>query len=117
MRRFCFLFLISASLLMSGCHTTTIYIDGSPPFARDQNDTGSTESKQQNPGNEPYLGSKQSYYWSLFLGLYEFSDPEFVNCPNKVARIELQRSILDTVIHTVVGGIATPRHVNVYCKP
>lgn len=96
------------ALVLAGavsCHTTIIETNPQSPEG--------PENQVAEDGKAP---DYEETYISLGLGIYEYSEPDYVPCPGGVKSVKMERNVLDTVIHFFVGGIYTTRHVQVVCN-
>ncbi len=89
-------------LLFTACHTTIIETD--------------SYSNEKTSHTVKELPTYEKTYVSLGLGIYEFSDPDYIPCPEGATSVKFQRTLLDFLIHVSLGGIVTTRHVQVFCK-
>lgn len=54
-------------------------------------------------------------FGSLGFGIVEYSDALTINCGPELRELVLERNIIDTVLHFLIGGLYTRRDIRVYC--
>ncbi len=95
------------SIIIS-CHTTVI---------QSSSDSDSTTKEQTvvpvAANAEPVYDEALS---SLWFGIQENFETEYVTCPKGVSKVTVTRNLVDNIIHFFVGFAYTTKHIIVDCK-
>lgn len=96
---------------LMGCHSMELVL----PEQANGAAGGLRPVASQAAESEPRETTERSY--SVGLGYWSVGAAPTADCAGGVERVRMQRGVLDSIVHTVIGGLLSTRSVTIYCRP